>query len=370
MQIQEETMSQKIRVGVVGTSWWADFMYLPALQSHPQAEITAICARNRGRVEEMAGKYHIPKVFTNYDEMIREGGLDAIVVGVPDDLHYDVTMQGLRAGLHVLCDKPLAVTTQQAREMYEEAEKADVRHMVLFTYRWMPFFQYFHDLIGQGYIGRCYHCEFQVLMGYGRNGEYIWRQDRDRSNGVLGDLGAHMIDMARWLIGDVSRISAQLGVFVERPGEKGGKINPANDSALMLVEFENGTHGIIQASSVAHLADRGMQQLVKLYGDAGSLEINIPYLGAEAGAVIYAARSQDEQFQKLDVPMSYWGDVNPSEPFNIFTQQSTGCREFIDAILTNRPSIPTFYDGYKAQQVIEAAMSSHISRKWVTIATG
>ena len=99
--------------------------------------------------------------------MINQGDLDAIIVGVPDDLHYEITMQGLRAGLHVLCDKPLAITAQQARKMYEEAEAARVKHMVLFTYRWMPFFRYVRDLIEQGYIGRCYHCEFRFLMGCG-----------------------------------------------------------------------------------------------------------------------------------------------------------------------------------------------------------
>ena len=218
--------------------------------------------------------------------MINQGDLDAIIVGVPDDLHYEITMQGLRAGLHVLCDKPLAITAQQAREMYEEAEAARVKHMVLFTYRWMPFFRYVRDLIDQGYIGRFYHCEFRFVMGWAREKEYSWRFDQNRANGVLGDLGAHMIDLARWLVGDISRVSAQLGVFVDRPGVEGGRINPANDSAFLLTEFANGAQGMIHVSVVAQMADRFMQQQVKLYGEAGSLEIDIPYEGAEAGAVI------------------------------------------------------------------------------------
>jgi predicted dehydrogenase len=107
-------MSSKVRVGIVSTSGWADFMYLPALQSHPQADITAICGRNRDSAEKMAAKYNIPKVFTDYKEMINAGGLDAVLIGAPDDLHYEMTMQSISAGLHVLCDKPLAVTAQQA----------------------------------------------------------------------------------------------------------------------------------------------------------------------------------------------------------------------------------------------------------------
>ena len=359
-------MSHKVRVGVVGTSQYVQFMHISTLRTHPQAELVAICGRNRERAEEMAAKYNIPKVFTDYEEMIQQGGLDALIVGAPDDLHYEITMQALSAGLHVLCEKPLALTAQQAREMYEEAEKVKVKHMVMFTYRWMPFFRYVRDLLDQGYIGRCYHCEFRYLMGYGRQKEYLWRFDQKRANGVLADMGSHMIDLARWLVGDISRVSAQLGVFVDRPGVDGGRIDPANDCAFLLTEFANGAHGMIHVTAVAHMADRDMQQQVNLYGDAGSLEIDILYGGAEAGAVIRVARNQDEQFQTLEVPASYWGEVSRSDPFDVFTKQSAGTRSFIDAILANSPVTPTFYDGYKAQQVIEAALVSHKSGNWVT----
>ncbi len=98
-------MSQSVRVGVVSTSWWADKMFLPALKSHAQADVVAICGRNRTRAEEMAGKYGVRAVFADYRKMIEQGGLDAVIVGVPDDLHYEVTMQALHAGLHVLCEQ-------------------------------------------------------------------------------------------------------------------------------------------------------------------------------------------------------------------------------------------------------------------------
>ena len=360
-------MSNKVRVGIIGTSGWADFMYLSAFQSHPQVEITAICGRNRGSAEELATKYNIPNLFTDYREMIDQGGLEAIVIGTPDDLHYEITMQSLSAGLHVLCDKPLAVTSQQAWEMYQAAENAKVIHMILFTYRWMPFFRYVRDLIDQGYVGRCYHAEFCFLMGYARQKEYQWRFDQRRANGALGDLGVHMIDMARWFVGDISRVSAQLGVFVDRPGADGGLIDPANDSALLLAEFANGTQGTIQATVVAHLADREMQQRVKLYGEAGTLEIDYQYGGPEAGATIHMARNEEQQFQKLEVPAEYWADVSRSDPWEVFTRQSAGCRAFIDAILANQLASPSFYDGYKAQQVIEDAINSHRLAKWITI---
>jgi predicted dehydrogenase len=358
-------MSAKVHVGVVGTSTYAEFMHFLSLRSHPQAELVAICGRNRERAEEMAAKYYVSKVFTDYKAMIHQGGLDAIIVAAPDDLHYEITMQALAAGLHVLCEKPLALTAQQAQEMYEEAEKVKVKHMVMFTYRWLPFFRYVHDLLDQGYIGRCYHGELRYLMGHGRNKEYRWRFDQKRANGTLADMGSHMIDLARWLVGDISRVNAKLSSFVDHQGADGVKIDPANDSAFLLAEFANSAQGMIHASSVTYGADRSMLQQVYLYGDAGSLEIDITYRGANVRALIRAAREGDEAFHTLDVPASYWGEVNPSEPFDVFTRQPVGTRSFIDAILSNSPVTPSFYDGYKAQQVIQAAMDSHRSGNWV-----
>jgi predicted dehydrogenase len=360
-------MSRTVRTGIVGTSWWTDYMFAPKLQSHPQAELAAICGPGRSRAEEMAAKYAIPQVFTDYREMIAQGGLDAVIVVTPDDTHYEITMHALGAGLHVLCEKPLAMTAQQAREMYEKADAARVKHMVLFTYRWMPFFRYARDIVEQGAIGRCYHCEFHYLGGYARGENYMWRYDQDRANGVLGDLGSHFIDMARWLVGDITQVSASLGVSIKRLGPDGGPISPANDSARLLVEFANGAHGLIQASAVAHVADRGQQQHIRLFGEAGTLEINYNYGGAEAGAIIQAARASDEAFQTLTVPDAYWGDVSRSDPWEVFDKHSAGSRLFVDAILEDRPVTPNFYDGYKAQQVIEAALESNRTGQAITI---
>ena len=129
-------MTDKVRVGVIGTSWYADLAHLPRIKSHSRAELAAVCGRNRERAEEMAGKYESPLVFTDYRDMIEKGHLDAVIVSTPDDLHYPMTMDALDAGLHVLCEKPMALNLAQAKEMYEKAESAGVKHMVFFTYRW------------------------------------------------------------------------------------------------------------------------------------------------------------------------------------------------------------------------------------------
>jgi predicted dehydrogenase len=98
-------MAEPVRVGVVGTSWFADGFHLPNLARHPRAAITAICGRNRERADELAKKYSIEHVFTDYQAMIASGKLDALVVVTPDASHYPITMAALDAGLRVLCER-------------------------------------------------------------------------------------------------------------------------------------------------------------------------------------------------------------------------------------------------------------------------
>lgn len=357
-------MTKQIQVGIVGTSWWADMMLLPSLKSHPRVELAAICGRNRDRAEEMAKKYDIPHVFTDYREIIEKGNLQALVIATPDDLHYLMTMSALEAGLHVLCDKPLANTADQAKEMYEKAEAVGVKHMALFTWRWMPHFQYLRKLIADGYIGRCFQAQFSFLGGYGRAREYLWRFDHQRANGIVGDLGSHMIDFARWYVGDIVKVNASLATFIDRPGVGGQPLDPANDSAILAIEFANGAHGTIQVSAVTHLGDRGNEQHLILYGEAGTLQADVLFAGVESGAVIRGARQNDDQFQMLPVPDKLWGDVDRSDFASaqvpgLFVEQSIGPRLFIDAILEDRPVSPNFYDGFKAQEVVDAALKSH-----------
>ena len=365
-------MSGHVRVGIIGTSWWADAMHLPSLKSHTRAQIVAICGRNRDRANEMAGKYEIPRVFTDYREMIAQADLDALVIATPDDLHCPMTMDALDAGLHVMCEKPMALNARQAREMYEKAEAVGVVHMILFTWRWTPYFQYLRTLIDDGYIGRCFHCHIRFLAGYGRRARYRWRFDRSRSNGILGDLGSHMIDLARWYVSDIARVSAHLGIFVDRPGHDGQPLDPANDSAILALEFENGAQGMIQVSAVAHVADRDQEQHVVLHGEGGTLEVDVALTGTGAGVVIRGARHDHDRFETLPVPDDLWGDVDRADFLSalvpgVFLKQSIGDRLFIDAILEDRQVSPSFYDGLKAQEVLDAATESHRSGSWVSL---
>jgi predicted dehydrogenase len=235
-------MLDQVRIGVIGTSGFTDFVHRTDIKSHPRAQLRAICGRKRERAAELAAKHAIPPVYTDYREMIAPTSLDAVVVAAPDDLHFPVVMEALDAGLHVLCEKPLAATADQARAMYAKAEASGRIHMVFFTWPWLAHYQQLQRLLTAGYIGQPRRCSLSYLADYGRTGSYNWRWDARRSNGVLGDLGSHLIHFARLYVGEIAKVSARLDAFVERSDDDGQSIPAANDAATLTVQFANGAH--------------------------------------------------------------------------------------------------------------------------------
>ena len=253
--------------------------------------------------------------------------------------------------------------------MTEKAQTMGVKHMTFFAWRFEPYHRYLHQLIGEGYIGRPYLCQFRQVGGYGRDGLYAWRFDRQHGNGILGDLGSHMIDLAHWLVGDITRVSAHLATSVERMGTDDRPLStPANDSALLTVEFANGACGAIVVSAMAHMAEREQFHEVSLYGEAGTLELNTSSIEVQMRGV----RQGQTQFETLTcLTSSEWG-WTPRSHFGTDSSmamqtQSIGDRQFIDAILNDQPVAPDFEDGLKVQAVIDAALESQRRGCWVPV---
>lgn len=353
-------MPGKVNVGVVGTSWFTDLMHLPCLNSAPGAEVVAICGRRRERAEEMARKYGIPQVFTDYRAMIERAGLEALVVVTPDDLHYPITMAALDAGLHVFCEKPLAMSSEQAREMYEKASAVGVKHLVNFTYRWVPLHRYLHDLVAEGYLGRLYQIDARYLAGYGRGTGPSWRFDGRHGLGILGDLGSHLIDLVRWIAGEITSVSSSLRAFVWHDSDDSERAIPTNDVVAMAVELANGAMGILEVSALAHVPDAGQEQYLALYGEAGTLEARFSLAGAE----LRGSRAGENEWTPLPIPDHYLEGGNPNGPVmdvlrQVFTRQPASAWLFVASIVEDYQAEPSFADGLRAQEVIDAAITSH-----------
>ena len=362
-------MKEPIRIGVIGTSWWADLGHLPFLTSDERVKVVAICGRNRERAQAMATKYAIPQVFTDYREMIAQGDLQAVAILTPDDEHFAMTMAALDAGLHVLCEKPLARNAAHAKQMYERAEAQGVRHMTYFTWRWLPHYRYLRDLIAQGAVGRLYHAQFQFMAGNGRNPAYAWRFDPQRASGALGDYGSHMIDLARYLVGDIRRVNARLATHAPRNGPDGRALYGACDTATLLIEFHAGGQATIEVSAAARTHDPVLEHAVILHGEAGSLTADFGLFSAPPKVQL---ANGDSAFQALAIPADYLLSVDPAQPVGpqmgtLFSQPGMGSRSFVDAILSGQTVVPSFYEGWQAQRVIDAAIVSHEGGCWVEV---
>jgi predicted dehydrogenase len=244
--------------------------------------------------------------------------------------------------------------------------------MTHFTWRWLPVYRYLRKLVDGGYVGRCYQCYMSFLGGPERDPHYRWRFDKNRSNGVISDYGAHMIDLARWLVGDVAKVSAHLSSFIDRLGIDGRPCESCNDTATVAMQFVNGAQGMIQVSDVVHMGDRLIAQKVILMGDSGTLEVDHSFARvfdphAVLGTEIRGTRSGDKKFETLSIPDEYFGKAARENLLAPYVLQSVGARRFIDSILNDEPSVPSFYEGWKVQEVIDAAIESFNGDRWISI---
>jgi predicted dehydrogenase len=359
-------MEKQLRIGIIGTSNYVESSHYHLFHADPRVQIAAICGRRREPAEDLARKYAVPAIYSDYRKMIESAGLDAIVIGAPDDLHYPMTMTALEAGLHVLCEKPIAMNARDAKAMLDRAEEKNLRHMTYFTWRMMPLYQYIYDMIQQGAIGKLIVSQFNFQFSFGLNSKYTWRADGAHSNGVAGDLGAHMFDLARFFCGDISRVCGHLGFNVQHESPEGQPFEAANDSAIAMLEFINGGHATVHVSTIVRHDNSFLR--IALHGTSGSILTGMQLDGADT---IRMAK-EGEQFQTIEIPDAYMDGVDRTKSFisqhnDIYKHQRLGGSQFVDAILENRSAIPSFYDGWKAQQVIDAVLASHESGTWVRI---
>lgn len=355
-------MREQVRIGVIGTSYWVDGFHLPILQNHPSAIVKSLCGRNQSKTEELARKFGVEKSFTDYRQMLDSENLDAVIICTPEDQHHPMTMAALERELHVLCEKPMAFTADEALEMLGKAEEKKVKHMVNFTMRWIPHFQYLKHLIETNHIGKPYHAHFHWLSGWHPDREdYTWYYDPKHSHGAASELGVHMVDQARWYLGEIKSVQASINSFVKRTGTDGNEMDDsASDSAIYLLEFQNGAHATIHVSTVNRVNDelRHAGQFISLHGQDGTIESRAGLWSANPISEIVGLKRGAEKAEGFRIPDSYFGSDGRENLFGFQGKPVLGPNLFVDAILDDQPLQPDFHDGYKVQQVIQAALES------------
>jgi predicted dehydrogenase len=366
-------VSDKVRIGIVGTSWWADAMYLPALTRHPLADVRGVAGGTRPEhTREFAARWGVPGAYDSLDDMLAAEPLDALVILSPNVHHFPYAMAAIERGLHVLCEKPLALSSTQARQMAEAAERAGVVTMVPFTYRFMPVNRYLKELVDEGYIGRPYHLNLRYYTGYGRSGDYSWRFDLDQAgSGVTGDLGSHWAYLARWFYGEIAAVTAVFSHAVPRAARPDGvTFTAAEDSAMILLEFENGATGSLHVSSLAHEPGPfGQRHAMELHGSGGTLHA---FMDWDRVQRVDGCRADEPATHELPIPDRLFGNARRDTVGNTykdtFRLADNMARGFVTAIAEGTPASPDFRDGLAVQRVLDAASLSSREGRRVTTA--
>ena len=355
-------MPHQVRIGIVGTSWWTDSMYMPALTTHPNADVCAVVGRNLDHTRDFAEQWKVPNAYASLEDLLSNERVDALIIATPNKQHCALAMTAIENGLHVLCEKPLAMNYTEAIRMTEAAEKACVKTMVSFTYRFMPTSRYLKELIEQGYIGKPYHLNMRYYAGYARDGKYMWRFDLGESgSGVVGDLGTHWLYLADWFYGEIKAVSAMLGYHVSReprPDRKPYEL--ADDSAVMILEFENGARGVVHVSSVAYEETPfGQTHHMEFHGSGGTLYSSTDWDKTQS---VSGAQDGEGAIHDLPIPEHIWGSArrdNVQHTYkDIFREHDFMARGFVRAIVNDGPAEPAFRDGARIQRYLEAALLS------------
>ena len=363
---------KKIRVGIIGTSWWADAMYLPSLAGIDKATISACCGQNDERAHNLARTWKIPKVYTDWQKMLSEEPLDALIISTPNYNHCPISLAAIEKGLHVLCEKPLAMNFSEAKTMAFAAKEKNIITMVPFTYSFLPMAQSIKQKIDTGYLGKPYHLNFRYNADYGRSSTYSWRFDKKiAGSGSLGDLGSHFIYLAVLFFGEVSYVSAELGNLIKRPllDPSGNLYKQTDDFSIIILTFKNGAKGVVQATTLAHEPTPwGQTHYLDLHGSDGTLR---GWTDWENDYKLVGAKKEDTKFNEIE--MSEMNQENHRKADiqlmykKTFRKRGKMTGEFIEAIALKKNCRPSFDDGAEIQRIMEAALLSSKENRKVNI---
>jgi predicted dehydrogenase len=338
-------------------------MYLPALADHPLGRIVAVCGRELQRATSIAETWSIPKAYNDWEKMLDSGDVDAVIVAAPNETHYAISMAALDRGLPVLCEKPLGMSVAEAHEMADSARQRDAITMVPFTYRFMPTNQFVKQLIDDGYVGRPYHLSMRYFAGYARDSAYAWRFDEAKAgSGILGDLGSHWLDMARWFLGEVTAVSAHSDCFVNRdPRPDGSSYNQLEDSAVILARFESGASATLEVRAVCWEGTPfGQIHELDLHGSEGTLHALNDWDTVQEVRGVRAGETGPAR--ALPIPESAWSGAprdNVHDTYrHIFRRTEAMTRGWVTAIAQGRQVEPDFATGARIQELVAAAITS------------
>jgi len=350
---------KKIKVGIIGTGSISN-LHMAGYSRLPNVEVIAACDINKERATEYAKRYGIKHVFDDYREMLKLSEIDAVSVCTWNDSHAPATVAALMAGKHVLCEKPPALNVNEAYDMQKAADKSGKLLMIGFVRRFGKNTKVMQELIKDGTLGEIYYAKTSCIRRCGNPGG--WFSDKKRSGGgPLIDLGVHMIDLARFLIGKPKAITVSGAVFSKigprnnvklfdryRPADEGDYCD-VEDMSVAMIRFDNGVVLNVETSFSQHIKED--QLTLELYGTKG-------------GAVM---EPEIEVFtEKLDYLVDFKPRISEdSDPFEANFISETA--HFINCISEGTKCLNPVEDGVELMKILDAIYLSAAQGREVEI---
>jgi len=346
-----------------------------------QVERAVLVGRTAGPLEEAARTWGWSETSTDVDAVLARADIDLVDVATPNDSHHDLSMRALKAGKHVLCEKPLAMNAKEAREMADAARKAKtkkgepVRTLLWHNYRRSPAAMTAAQLIAAGKLGTIQQVRAVYLQDWLTDDScpWLWRHSaKVCGSGAHGDLNAHLIDMCRFLTGlEFTDVVGMEQTFIKQrrmPDGKGTGTVDVDDTLLFLARLSNGATASFEASRVA--AGRKNYNRIEVNGTRGSLVWNfermneLEYFSFDDAPATQGFRTIMCMSPAHPYAANYWPDGHIIGYEHTFTN---ALADFLFALKTGAPYRPDFADGVADQEVIDASLESAKSGKWVKV---
>lgn len=335
---------EKVRLGIIGCGSITKYRHAPEAKANENVELIAVSDPNEDNAKEVARRFDIPKVYTDYETMLSREELDAVVVATPNYLHADATIKALQKGAHVLCEKPMATTLYECENMLKAAKASGKFLMIAHNQRFNAAHVKAREIIKSGELGKV--LSFKTTFGHG--GPEKWSSDKpdtwffhkDKALfGSMADLGVHKIDLLRFLLGEEF---VEAGAFVATLSKRypNGQLIDVDDNAVCILKSQSGAVGTLTASWTYPGSE---DNSTVIYCEKGSIAL---YADPRFSMIIRYANGQKVYFE-LDTMQT-----NQSQT------KSGVMDEFINCIVTNTTPRISGEEGYKTMKVVFACLES------------
>jgi UDP-N-acetylglucosamine 3-dehydrogenase len=340
---------KKLRVGVIGCGSIAQHRHLPEYVANKNVQLVAVCDINAERAKEVAGKYEVT-AYTSYEDLLRSGEVDAVSVCTPNYLHAPISIAALDTGVHVLCEKPLATSKEEAEAMISAAKRSGKKLMIGHNQRFVSSHQKARQLIHSGEIGKIY--SFRTAFGHGGpeqwsvEGKEGWFFQKEKAFiGAMGDLGVHKADLLRFILGEEI---TEVGAFVETSAKDFADVD---DNAVCVLKTESGIIGTL-AASWAYVSKEDNSTII--YGEKAILRLEDDPINS---LIVQYANGEIVNYQLGKIQSNDEGGQN-----NSFVVE-----KFVDSVLNDQEPEVSGEEGMKSLEVILAAIESNETRKIIKV---